>query len=207
MDGCFFLCRNVSIAARFNQEPDKAFFVLRASIRESDRMRVKKIISGGQTGADRGGWDAAMYRSIPIGGWVPKGRKAEDKVIPDIYENLKESPSANYLMRTEANIKDSDATLIFSYGPPTGGSKRTVAFAEKHRKPFLPVDLDQPKENMIGKIVAWLQGISAEDGRLNVAGSRGSKEPAIQAKVKDWMTDVIREVNAEEPFSAVAEKN
>ena len=39
---------------------------------------VKKIISGGQTGADRAALDFAIKHKIPHGGWVPKGRLAED---------------------------------------------------------------------------------------------------------------------------------
>ena len=35
---------------------------------------MKKIISGGQTGADRAALDAAIERGIPHGGWLPKGR-------------------------------------------------------------------------------------------------------------------------------------
>lgn len=46
---------------------------------------ITKIISGGQTGADRGGLDVAIRHGIPHGGWCPKGRKAEDGVIPDKY--------------------------------------------------------------------------------------------------------------------------
>ena len=59
-------------------------------------MEVTKIISGGQTGADRGGLDAALHLGIPCGGWCPKGRLAEDDVIPDEYP-LKEHTSRSYL--------------------------------------------------------------------------------------------------------------
>ena len=36
---------------------------------------LKKIISGGQTGADRAGLDVAIAKGIPHGGWIPKGIK------------------------------------------------------------------------------------------------------------------------------------
>jgi hypothetical protein len=36
---------------------------------------LKKIISGGQTGADRMALDFAIWHEIPHGGWCPKGRK------------------------------------------------------------------------------------------------------------------------------------
>ena len=41
-------------------------------------MIIQKVISGGQTGADRAGLDAAIEMKIPYGGWLPKGRKAKD---------------------------------------------------------------------------------------------------------------------------------
>jgi hypothetical protein len=50
----------------------------------------------------------------------------------------KESSSAPYLQRTEWNVRDSDATVLFSLAPElTGGSKKTVEFAEKHHKPWI----------------------------------------------------------------------
>lgn len=39
---------------------------------------IKKIISGGQTGADRAALDAAIKMGVNHGGWIPKGRKTEE---------------------------------------------------------------------------------------------------------------------------------
>ena len=50
-----------------------------------------KIVSGGQTGADRAALDFAIGHGIPHGGWCPKGRKAEDGPIDPRYE-LTETP-------------------------------------------------------------------------------------------------------------------
>jgi hypothetical protein len=42
---------------------------------------------------------------------------------------LKETPSAAYLQRTEWNVRDSDATVLFSIEPTlTGGSLKTMDF-------------------------------------------------------------------------------
>ena len=38
---------------------------------------IKRIISGGQTGADRAALDFAIKMDLPHGGWVPKGRLTE----------------------------------------------------------------------------------------------------------------------------------
>lgn len=158
-------------------------------------MHITKIVSGGQTGADRGGWEAATYCSLPYGGWVPLGRKAEDGIIPAKYQGLQETDSADYPARTEANVVDSDATVVFAYGTPTGGSKRTIELAQKHKRPCLVINLDEPREMVVNQIVEWLKGLAVPAGVLNVAGSRASKSPGIDLAVTARMVDVISEVN------------
>ncbi len=85
---------------------------------------IKKIISGGQTGADRAALDVALKLGISHGGWIPKGRKAEDGPLPDKYQ-LREMPTGSYPKRTEQNVLDSDGTLIIARGKLTGGSDLT----------------------------------------------------------------------------------
>ena len=157
---------------------------------------ITKIISGGQTGADVGGLDAAIYCDIPHGGWCPKGRKAENGVIPDKYQ-LKEMNSADYLKRTEANIVDSDATIVFTYGKATGGSLRTIKFATKHHRPCLEVDLDKySREEATKVIVDWFEGgIMPGNCVINIAGSRATKAAGIQQAVMVLFIDVISAVN------------
>jgi hypothetical protein len=101
--------------------------------------QVPKIVSGCQTGADGAALDFAIQHGIPHGGWCPKGRLAEDGPIDGKYQ-LKETPSSEYIQRTEWNARDSDGTVVFSIGKPlTGGSKKTVELANKHRKPVLHI--------------------------------------------------------------------
>ena len=71
---------------------------------------IIRIISGGQTSADRAALDFAIKHNIPYDGWVPKGRKTEDGTLPEKY-NLQEMPTVQYANRTEKNILDSDGTL------------------------------------------------------------------------------------------------
>ena len=88
-----------------------------------------KIVSGGQTGADQAGPDWALAHNVGCGGWCPKGRKAEDGPINPEYP-LKETPSDSHIQRTEWNVRDSDATILFSIEPTlTGGSLLTMEFA------------------------------------------------------------------------------
>lgn len=67
-------------------------------------MKITKIVSGGQTGADRGGWEAAIYCELPIGGWIPKSRKAEDGAIPAKYTGLKQVASAKLLASSLSDL-------------------------------------------------------------------------------------------------------
>ena len=121
-------------------------------------MPITKIVSGGQTGADRGGLDAAIYSNIPHGGWCPKGIRSEDGVIPGKYQ-LQETASSDYLKRTEQNVIDSDATLIFTIGKLSGGSLKTMEFAQKHRKPVLHIDIGEySKKDTVNFISRWFEG-------------------------------------------------
>ena len=52
---------------------------------------ISRIVSGGQTGADRGALDAAIEAGIEYGGWVPKGRLDENGEIPAVYAHLTET--------------------------------------------------------------------------------------------------------------------
>jgi len=163
-------------------------------------MPIIKIISGGQTGADRGGLDAAITCRIPHGGWCPKGRRSEDGIIPDKYQ-LQETASSGYLKRTEQNVVDSDATLIFTIGKLSGGSLRTMEFAQKHNKPVLHINLaEYPRKETVCWILRWFQGdinkpTPPRNCVLNVAGQRESKAPGIQEKAKEIIADVLKIVN------------
>jgi hypothetical protein len=98
---------------------------------------LKKIISGGQTGADCAALDFAIWHEIPHGGWCPKGRLCEDGTINPRYQ-LKETSTKSYSQRTEKNVWDSDGTVIFTISPNiTGGSKKTAELAAKHHKPWI----------------------------------------------------------------------
>jgi hypothetical protein len=138
---------------------------------------IKKIISGGQTGADRAALDVAIKEGIPHGGWIPKGRKAEDGMLPDKYQ-LQEIPTASYSKRTEQNVLDSDGTLIVSHGKLNGGSALTRRLAEKHKRPHIHLDMNGlSTDDAADALRVWI-----ENNRimiLNVAGPRANKDPDI----------------------------
>lgn len=149
-----------------------------------------KIVSGGQTGADRAALDAAIELGIPCGGWLPRGRKTEDGPLPKTYK-LRELDSEDYRERTEQNVMDSDATLIVSFGPLTGGSALTEAFAIKHDRPCLFLDLELISiDEGVEALEKWLQNNAVKT--LNVAGPRASKEPRIYPAVYEILMQVNR---------------
>jgi hypothetical protein len=138
---------------------------------------IEKIVSGGQTGADRAGLDAAIEMDIPQGGWIPKGRKTEDGGLPEKYQ-LKEMPTSSYAARTEQNVIDSDGTLIVSHGKLNGGSAMTRQLAKKHKRPWMHVDLEKTNFSKAAmEVRAWVT--QDHITVLNVAGPRGSKDPEI----------------------------
>jgi hypothetical protein len=169
---------------------------------ENMAMRIKKIVSGGQTGADRGALDAAIEMGVPHGGWCPKGRLAEDGLIPSGYR-LRETATPSYAERTEANVIDSDATVLFTDGPATGGSLQTIEFAIRHGRPWLHVDIARMSyAQAANAICKWLAGLSHTSSScrgprlvLNVAGSRESACPKMHRYVNAVVRSVIGRMN------------
>jgi hypothetical protein len=142
---------------------------------------IKKIISGGQTGADRAALDVAINLGIPHAGWISRGRKAEDGPLSDKYE-LKEMPTDSYSERTEQNVVDSDGTLIISHGSLSGGSAYTRKMAMKHGRLWFHTDLNKIPTFHAGILIEdWISKNGIET--LNVAGSRASKYPLIYGPV------------------------
>jgi hypothetical protein len=121
-------------------------------------------------------------------------------VIPVKYR-LVEADTADYVARTEANVIDSHCTVVFTFGKPTGGSKKTIELAEKYQRPCLSVDLAaMSDEQAASAVLQWLApgglmivGTSTPQPYpvLNVAGSRESKAPGIQQRVKAVMVAVL----------------
>jgi hypothetical protein len=149
---------------------------------------LSKIISGGQTGADRAALDVAIRFNIPHGGWIPKGRIAEDGPLPDKYQ-LQEMTTDSYPKRTEQNIIDSDGTLVISHGSLTGGSAFTRKMTKKHNKPYLHINLNKvPEYHAVFLVRKWMYENGVEI--LNVAGPRASKDPEIYKKVFDIIKGV-----------------
>ncbi len=136
-----------------------------------------KIVSGGQTGVDRAALDFAIRHGFEHGGWCPLGRRAEDGVIPPVYQ-LRETDSPDYDERTERNVLDSDATLIVAREKElSGGTAFTKARAEQHDRPVLVIC---ETDGVARGVTALLQFLKRNKVRvLNVAGPRESQAPGM----------------------------
>lgn len=145
------------------------------------RAKIRKVVSGGQTGVDRAALDAALAAGLAIGGWCPRGRRAEDGLIPFCYP-LRETPSRDYRERTRWNVRDSDGTLILTWGPPTGGTALTWRTALRLQRPVLVAELSQDPVVLAEQIDRWaaLHRLRI----LNIAGPRSSQAPRAAEYVK-----------------------
>lgn len=146
-------------------------------------VKLSKIISGGQTGADQGGLEAATELGIPTGGWCPKGWRTERG--PDLALKafgLEETNSLDYISRTILNVRVADGTVIFGDTRSTG-SRLTIDCCERNHKPYL-LNPDG------GELREWIieQGIAV----LNVAGNRESFKRGIQSATKDYLVRELR---------------
>ena len=134
--------------------------------------------------------------------------RLREETNPSKY-NLTETSTKGYLQRTEANVIDSDATVVFTYGSAKRGSLRTIEFARQHQKPYEHINLlTVGRDRAVKQLVEWLNGDGENDYEdyqavppsecvLNVAGNRESKAPDIERLVEEILVDVIREVNPE----------
>jgi hypothetical protein len=142
------------------------------------------VISGGQTGADRAALEAAIATGTPYAGWCPKGGWAEDMVEPPglltHYPNLRETPSAKPEQRTDWNVRDSDALLVFVGDgglDVSPGTRRAVRYAESLGKPVGIVSLAQT--DIETRTAAFLSSFAGKP--VCIAGPRESESPGLQA--------------------------
>jgi hypothetical protein len=138
-------------------------------------MPLTKIVTGGQTGVDRGALDAALEAGFPCGGWCPPGRLAEDGVIPPRYP-MTELDRGGYSERTLRNVLGSGGTAIICRGEIEGGTGHTRDCCLAHGKPLLVIDAARADSREAGAEISAF--IAREDiAVLNMAGPRASKWP------------------------------
>jgi len=157
-------------------------------------MPLSKIISGAQTGVDRGALDAALELGFPCGGACPQDRLAEDGRIPDRYPVI-EMDAGKYRARTIQNIVDSDGTLIIYFSSLSGGTEQTVAHCIKKRKPYQLIDAIEITESRAAELMSRFVEVH-QIFTLNVAGPRASQQPNGQGYAFNVAAALIRQIKS-----------
>ena len=162
-------------------------------------LMIGKVISGGQTGADRGALEAALKAGFAYGGLVPKGRLAEDGCVTAKFTAMEEADTEDYRFRTRWNAEHSDATLILAFSDQLeGGTQRTRQYCMNARKPYFVDNPNPPASDgdqlAVFKCIAKVsKKIGGRPLVLNVAGPRESKEPGLEAAVESYVARLISE--------------
>jgi hypothetical protein len=162
------------------------------ALAQQQERTMKKIMSGGQTGADRGALEAALELKFPYGGWVPKGRLAEDGQVPAEYDQLTEHSNPDYKPRSWSNVRDSTGTVIICPAPMSPGSQLTLRYCQEQGKPVMVRDaakvISDP-HTAARQVWDWIKLHKIET--LNVAGTREKKCKGLQHAVAVLISDVI----------------
>lgn len=103
---------------------------------------------------------------------------------------LVETESKGYRERTFRNVRDSDATLVLTWGKPSGGTRRTLAYAESLRRPLLVLDL--AAEEASSALERGRDWLAAERPRtLNVAGPRESTRAGAHGEATRFLRELL----------------
>lgn len=130
---------------------------------------LKKVISGGQTGADITGLLVAKLFMLETGGTMPKGFKTlrGNRPLYAAYYGLVEDSNESYVPRTRKNVLDSDGTVRFAGNFESAGEICTLKAIKDYNKPYIDIDLTDPPE--VDGFIEWLN--SNNISILNVAGN------------------------------------
>jgi WD40 repeat protein len=145
--------------------------------------RPKRIISGGQTGADTGALLAGRDLGIRTGGWAPKGWITENGPNPVLNQfGLIQHSSPNYPPRTRMNCQDSDLTVIFG-DVKSAGTRLTIDICKSDDIPYLLNPDSQELRTMCEDLNVRV---------LNVAGNRASKDAGIEERVRKIVREAFQ---------------
>lgn len=165
---------------------------------------LKKIISGGQTGADQSGLRAAKNFGIMTGGWLPKGCITMDGPCPDLLEeyNMQEHESG-YALRTEANVRDSDGTIRFASNFKSPGERCTLKAIKWFKRPYIDVNIVNPRP--WHEVILWISENRIET--LNIAGNSEYSSPGIDIVVYEYLSNLLPHCLSEASIKSILSKH
>ena len=149
-------------------------------------MEIFKIISGGQTGADKGGLIAAKKANIKTGGIAPKGFMTEagkDLSLKTEY-GLRENFSDDLKERTLSNLRGAHCTVVFATKPGSKGTKFTIDILKKEKRKHLV--LSPYEDDAVEKVREFLNTVYDKYKNpiiINIAGNRESRSKGLEEKV------------------------
>jgi hypothetical protein len=151
---------------------------------------LRRIVSGGQTGVDRGALDAALAAGFDCGGWAPGDRSAEDGIIPERYPLIL-LPNGGYRQRTRLNVVDSDGTAILYNESLSGGARLTRNLCALLNRPYILIDVRETPDpgTAAAAVLRFIARSRIEV--LNVSGPRLSGWPAGYAFALAVVGEVI----------------
>lgn len=158
---------------------------------------LKKVISGGQTGADYAGVNAAKISGLETGGWMPKGFLTQDGLRPEYAARfgMIETEQSSYPPRTALNVKNSDGTLRLASDWSSRGEQLTLRMIQQYKKPYLDIKVGAWVNKTIDEIFQWLVDQKIEV--LNVAGNSERTSPGIQLIAETFLTELFQKFKSE----------
>jgi hypothetical protein len=97
---------------------------------------IEKILSCGRVGSERAALDVAAELGIPVGGAIPAEAAAK---LPAIY-GLTPLRGKGFGVCLERNVRDSDGTLLISFGRPEGDTDLARKLALRHHRQLLHIE-------------------------------------------------------------------
>lgn len=160
-------------------------------------MGLRKVISGGQTGADIAGIETAKKFGFETGGTLPFGFKTLAGCRPEYKElyGCVAHSSSSYVPRTRANVRDSDGTIRLAFDFTSRGEMCTLKAINDYGKPYIDVDLANPRP--VEEVGRWLEEHGIET--LNVAGNAEETAEGTYEAAKGYLGKLFEVVRRSVP--------
>jgi predicted Rossmann-fold nucleotide-binding protein len=150
---------------------------------------LKKVISGGQTGADQNGVETAFRFGLKTGGVMPKGfiTQAGPRQAWAKKYGLTEHTSTSYVPRTIINVQTSDGTIRLAGDFGSAGEVLTLKAIKQYNKQWIDVDLLKPRP--VQEVVDWINTNNIQV--LNVAGNSEKTFMGTGQETMEYLTKVF----------------